>query len=200
MDTNYPILLPETIKLSHKKHIKFIIRFIIFTVLSCVAGGILSAVLDTEKDVNLIIRILLISLLAILSLISIYFLFCVFVSFYKYLFNCWTTIQDDGYAMTTPEKAAGYLFIPVFNFYWIFIAYYGLSKQINEYIDRHKFDERKKTKAHQTLAFCIFTVGIIIPYLGWVLAPIVGTILYFMTLTEFRNSCSYILEEKTKKT
>ena len=50
----------------------------------------------------------------------------IFGGIYSYiiLFRAWKVIQTGG-ARTTPGKAAGLLLIPIFNFYWIFVAYYG---------------------------------------------------------------------------
>ena len=55
-----------------------------------------------------------------------------FILVYKF----WQMIQD-GFARTTPGKAVGFLFIPFFNFYWWIVAFLGLSKDQNAYIDRH---------------------------------------------------------------
>ena len=48
----------------------------------------------------------------------------------------WDSIQD-GYARTSPGKAVGFLFIPLFNLYWIFLAIWGFSQDFNRYIKRH---------------------------------------------------------------
>ena len=50
----------------------------------------------------------------------------IFGGIYSYviLLRAWKVIQAGG-ARTTPGKAVGLLFIPIFNFYWIFVAYYG---------------------------------------------------------------------------
>ena len=50
----------------------------------------------------------------------------IFGGIYSYiiLFRAWKIIQAGG-ARTSPGKAAGLLLIPIFNFYWIFVAYYG---------------------------------------------------------------------------
>ncbi|OUV18732.1 MAG: hypothetical protein CBC46_00940 [Verrucomicrobiaceae bacterium TMED86] len=50
----------------------------------------------------------------------------IFGGIYSYiiLFRAWKIIQVGG-ARTSPGKAAGLLLIPIFNFYWIFVAYYG---------------------------------------------------------------------------
>jgi hypothetical protein len=127
----------------------------------------------------------------ILTIIAVIVYIQLVVAFVKFLKNCWETIQDDGFAMTTPQKAVGFLFVPIFNLYWIFIAYYGLSKQINKYIDRHNLDSRFKSKQGQTLAFCIL---LFVPFLGW----IISIFLYFMVLADFKRSCTYIVDNKGK--
>lgn len=48
------------------------------------------------------------------------------------LYKLWSTIQD-GQARTTPGKAVGFCFIPVFDLYWIFQAFWGLSIDMNAY-------------------------------------------------------------------
>ena len=52
---------------------------------------------------------------------------------YVILYKAWQAIQD-GQPRTTPGKAVGYLFIPFFNLYWMFIAYWGWAKDCNAYI------------------------------------------------------------------
>jgi hypothetical protein len=66
------------------------------------------------------------------SLVSIPAGVLVYIQVYRF----WKLIQD-GYAETTPGKAWGFLLIPFFNFYWVFKAFYGLSKNMNSFIDRH---------------------------------------------------------------
>lgn len=58
------------------------------------------------------------------------------VLFLVLLYNFWKILQD-GYAEVTPGKAVGFLFIPFFNFYWAFKAFWGLAKEQNNFIDRH---------------------------------------------------------------
>lgn len=130
-------------------------------------------------------------LTAITTIIAVIFFIQLLVAFIKFLKNCWEIIQDDGFAMTTPQKAVGFLFIPIFNLYWVFVAYYGLSKQINEYIARHNLDSRFKSKKGQTLAFCIL---LFVPFLGWV----ISIFLYFMVTADFKRSCTYIADNKVK--
>lgn len=82
------------------------------------------------------------------------------VLYFILMYRFWQIIQD-GFARTTPGKAVGFLFIPVFNFYWYFVAYLGLAKDQNKYITRH-FDsqqQQKIRKAHPSysLGYLILT-------------------------------------------
>jgi hypothetical protein len=52
-----------------------------------------------------------------------------------FLYKIWEAIQD-GHARTTPGKAVGFMFIPFFNYYWIFPAYWGFAKDFNQLILR----------------------------------------------------------------
>ena len=51
-------------------------------------------------------------------------------------YKAWQAIQD-GHARTTPGMAIVFLFIPIFNFYWCFQAFWGFAKDYNSYISRH---------------------------------------------------------------
>ena len=52
------------------------------------------------------------------------------------IYRMWDSVQD-GYARTSPGKAVGFLFIPLFNLYWIFQAVWGFSQDFNRYISRY---------------------------------------------------------------
>ena len=49
-----------------------------------------------------------------------------------FLYSFWRIIQD-GEARTTPAKAAGFLLIPLYNLYWIFVSFCGLAVDMNKY-------------------------------------------------------------------
>lgn len=57
------------------------------------------------------------------------------ISFYVLLYKAWASIQD-GYAKTTPGKAVGYSFIPIFNIYWMFIAIGSWPAEYNNFNQR----------------------------------------------------------------
>jgi len=53
-----------------------------------------------------------------------------------FLYKAWASIQD-GQTPVSPGKAVGFLFIPFYNFYWIFRAVWGLAREFNKYLGRH---------------------------------------------------------------
>ena len=58
------------------------------------------------------------------------------------IFNClllhrmWSVIQD-GQTTLTARRAIGFLFIPLFNFYWIFRAWASYPAEFNRYVERY---------------------------------------------------------------
>jgi hypothetical protein len=92
-------------------------------------------------------------------LLSLYSAIIGFVLLYK----VWAAIQD-GHARTTPSKAVGYSFIPFFQLYWLFQAYWGYAKDYNSYISRHDISTSRLPEA-LFLAYCIIPlayVGVIV--------------------------------------
>ena len=53
------------------------------------------------------------------------------------LYRAWKAVQDDR-VRTTPGKAVGFLFIPLFNFYWLFVAIGGYAGAFNTFAARHR--------------------------------------------------------------
>ena len=58
------------------------------------------------------------------------------IAFLVLLYKAWSAI-NDGQARTTPGAAVGFMFIPLFNIYWMFMAIYGWAQDYNKYIARH---------------------------------------------------------------
>ena len=73
-----------------------------------------------------------------------------------FLYKVWSAIQD-GKARTTPGKAVGFLFIPIYNIYWMFQAILGFAKDYNAYIERHGIKAPKLSEG-LFLALCIFNL------------------------------------------
>jgi hypothetical protein len=105
------------------------------------------------------------------------------------IFQLWQIVQD-GFARTSPGKAVGFLFIPLFRIYWQFVAYFGLAKDLNRYIRQHHENDltlqQKKTHPFISLLFAIFSfVGMGFSYYELIIT--------FSALIKYRmNSAAYM--------
>ena len=88
------------------------------------------------------------------------------------LSRCWSILQGTT-AQTTPMKAVGFLFIPFFNLYWIFIAYAGLAKDANSFMEKQGLS--KRINYNLAVAACVVSL---IPYLN-LLSFILFAILFY---------------------
>jgi hypothetical protein len=75
--------------------------------------------------------------LILASLAAFQFLVVYIVYQFLLLAKMWGAIQD-GHARATPGKAIGFLFIPFFNIYWIFVAWGGFPSDYNKLVARHR--------------------------------------------------------------
>ncbi len=101
------------------------------------------------------------------------------------VFNClilhrgWKAVQD-GKAQTTPGKAVGFMFIPIFNLYWGFVAWYGLMQEFNRLaVARARQDQ--KVGESMALTLCILQATICLsvfsaPFAVVVLWQIIGAV------------------------
>jgi hypothetical protein len=84
-----------------------------------------------------------------------------------YLYRAWFILQPGG-PRTTPGKAVGFMFIPLFNFYWIFVSYYGWSQDWNRIQGSHQnLASMPKAAGGLFLTGCICFVATLIPILGY---------------------------------
>jgi len=89
----------------------------------------------------------------------------VFVVNLIFLYKAWEAIQD-GHARTGPCKAIGFLFIPFFNLYWLFQAYWGFAKDYNYYISRHGITAARRLPDGLFLAYCILILLSWLPFVA----------------------------------
>ena len=119
----------------------------------------------------------------VLSLICVFYIPVLAGAVLQYIltYRFWQVIQD-GQQRTTPGRAVGFLFIPLFNLYWFFVAYVGLSIDINRYIFRHFSSQPtlSVSKTHPWLSVCYVVVY-------WI-AVINQTILYYQSFSGVVNS------------
>jgi MFS family permease len=102
-----------------------------------------------------------------------------------FVYKMWKAIQD-GYARTTPGKAVGFLFIPFFNIYWIFQAYWGFSVDYNTYIERHSI-AANRLPAGLFLTYAILSAASAVPYIG-MLPGIAATIILMILIVQICNA------------
>jgi hypothetical protein len=72
------------------------------------------------------LRLILPVLILPANLLAIFSAVVIFILVYK----MWAAIQGRG-ARTTAGRALGFMFIPLFNFYWLFQVYWGWTKDYN---------------------------------------------------------------------
>jgi len=99
-----------------------------------------------------------------------------------FLYKMWSAI-NDGITKPTPGAAVGYLFIPFFSIYWIFIAWPGYATAYNAYIQRHGI-----RAAPLSMGLILCTI-----LLGWV--PIVGIILMCINLSRIAAAVNALSDE-----
>lgn len=107
---------------------------------------------------------------------------------YVILYKAWQAIQD-GQPRTTPGKAVGFLFIPFFNLYWMFMAYWGWAKDCNAYISSKGLSVAPLPEKLY-LAYPIIILSSGIPYVGSVtaLASIVVFIIICIQMIDTVNA------------
>ncbi len=108
------------------------------------------------------------------------------VVFSVLLYKVWALIQD-GHARTTPERAVGFLFIPFFNLYWVFVAVHGLAVDLEQYLRRHGRLDVPPPPAGLAMAFCVLFVCSAVPYLN-VVAVIPMLVVLVLLLMSFKHA------------
>jgi hypothetical protein len=89
------------------------------------------------------------------------------VPFYMTLFRAWKCLQPGGMARSTPGQAIGFMFIPFFNFYWIFMAIKGLATDWNRTVGT--FEDLKAAPKFSEGVFLTFCIGVFLQPLGLIM-------------------------------
>ena len=109
-----------------------------------------------------------IAIAVVLDLIGALLVLCGSVFYLVALYKAWASIQD-GHARTTPGKAVGFLFIPFYNFYWVFQAIPGFADDYNAYLDRAKISAPPMGRG-LLQALAVLQVLSVIPFVGLLLS------------------------------
>ena len=130
-------------------------------------------------------RLRLIEVLLSVVLIIFLAIFATIV-FMVLVYKMWAAIQD-GYARTTPGKAVGFLFIPVFSLYWVFQTFRGFAEDYNAYLARYSIDAPRLSTG-LFVAFPIILLLSVIPGIDLLLAPA----FYLLTLALTSKICDAV--------
>ena len=76
-----------------------------------------------------------------------------------YLHRGWSLLKGLNRVRTTPGRAVGLLFVPLFNLYWMFVAWYGWAQEYNRYVDATGRGASERVSEGWFLAHCILMVS-----------------------------------------
>ena len=110
------------------------------------------------------------------------------------LYRMWKQIQDLP-ARHRAGEAVGLLFVPIFNLYWLFVAFHGLSRELNRYIRIRGVDAAPVGEG-LTLATCILLLLSILPYVGFVVSPL-ATIFWLISLSQMAQVSAAIARARS---
>ena len=114
-----------------------------------------------------------------------------FILFFVIIYRCWQLIQD-GKASTTPRKAIGYCFIPIYNLIWFFQAFADLAKDTNSFIRNHNLPIQPLDEDLST-AYCVLLVLNCIPGID-ILTGIASFIISIIMLHQFKKKAVSIIQ------
>jgi hypothetical protein len=132
--------------------------------------------------------------IAMMAVCSFYLAFIAqLVMFCVLLYRCWGIIQD-GYPRTTPGAAVGYLFVPIYNIYWQFVAVRGLAEDLNRYAQKRGLHIREASVALAT-TYLVLNLCAIIPVVG-LLILVPNQLIYLLAIYSIKTAAVDIATAK----
>ena len=118
--------------------------------------GITNSAGNADADTLCGMASLIFSIVGVASMVLAMIAFVASIIFWCILhYHLWNVIPK-GIARTTPGKAVGLMFIPLFNLYWMFVSCLGLSKDLNKTLQQSGI--RYQASEELGLTFCILTI------------------------------------------
>lgn len=116
------------------------------------------------------------------------------VSWCKLHYRHWrVAIELSGFNGFSAGQAVGFLFIPVFNLYWMFRSYVTLSELLYQAGRNAKYGGRTPLVNPDTArTMCVINLFAMIPYLG-ALASIVNVFIWFNVHARHRKAVTFML-------
>lgn len=100
-------------------------------------------------------------------------------------YQCWSAVPE-AHRVTTPDRAAWFLLIPFFNFYWAFISWPKLIDGLLSAGYRLSGNARPLAVAYAVVFVCSLTIGLV-PVLG-VLASIAELVIFIVLYKDITDS------------
>lgn len=119
-----------------------------------------------------------------------------FVYYFILLYKFWSLVQPSQ-RCSSPGQAIGFMFIPFFNLYWMFVAILGLAKELNAYRSSRGIPGMPVSEG-MAQTVCILTLCSIIPYLG-VLVGLVNTVVTILLMKQFTEAAVDILQTRDQQ-
>jgi hypothetical protein len=82
------------------------------------------------------------------------------------LYRAWSCLRA-GAPRTTPGSAVGLLFVPFYNFYWVFVAIAGLPKDWNRIVSQYE-DLRNAPRMSENV-FLLYAIGVFVAPLALIM-------------------------------
>ena len=115
---------------------------------------------------SLDIRILFITIFSSFSFFLIIFPISFAIFFLlEFIYYGWRVIEG-AQSVAKGSEAVGYLFIPFYNFYWVFVAIYSLAKENNR-IMSYISPQGQKMSENIAITICILFILMFIPFIGF---------------------------------
>lgn len=126
----------------------------------------------------------LISLPLLFVFVGFFTLIAAMVIYYILMYSCWKTVPTN-IARTTPGKAVGFSFIPFFNIYWMFVAVYGLGKDLNTALAQKGIHQPIVNEG-------MLLAGLILSFLPYI--QLIGCILMFVSWNQMKDAACKLVE------
>ena len=88
-----------------------------------------------------------------------------------FVYRMWDVIQTGGLARMTPGRAVGFLFIPIFNLYWIFQVFPGFATDYNATLRNQELGLPPLPRG-LFVAYAVLVL-VAVPVLNWVVQTLV---------------------------
>ncbi|WP_254512251.1 hypothetical protein [Anatilimnocola floriformis] len=111
------------------------------------------------------------------------------------MYKAWNSIQD-GSPRTTPGVAVLLLFVPLFNLYWMFQAWWGWAQDFNRYARQRNLTVHRAPEG-LALTYCILLLLSSIPVLGLPFAMVNQVVLLILAYCCINSINSLIAARST---